>query len=411
MTLTRRSLMGAGAAALALPAAGAARAAPTPKLRLGVLNDMSGPYRDDGGPNGVICAKQAVLEFHGSHGGFDIELISADHQNKPEVGAAIARQWFDRDGVDCIIDVPTSSVGLAVSSIAREKNKVYLDSGTGTSDLFGKDCSPNTIDWTYDTWMLAHSTGGAIVKQGGDSWYFITADYVFGHTLERDTAALVKAAGGKVLGAARYPFPGTSDFSNFLLQAQASGAKVLGLANAGGDTMNCIKQAQEFGVGKKMRVAALLIQSTDIHGLGLEVAQGIYWTESYYWDINDRTRAWNDRIRKKTVNGVWPNMTQAGDYAVTLHYLKAVADMGIAAAKASGRAAVARMKAMPTDDDCFGPGKIRADGRALHPVYLLQAKTPAESKQSWDVAKLIHTTPLDEAWRPLDQGGCPLVKT
>ena len=207
--------------------------------------------------------------------------------------------------------------------------------------------------------MLAHSTGGAIVKQGGDSWYFITADYVFGHTLERDTTALVKAAGGKVLGAARYPFPGTTDFSNFLVQAQASGAKVLGLANAGGDTMNCIKQAQEFGVGKKMRVAALLIQSSDIHALGLEMAQGIYWTESYYWDLNDRTRAWNDRIRKKTVNGIWPNMTQAGDYAATLHYLKAVADMGVKAAKADGRAAVARMKAMPTDDDCFGPGKIR----------------------------------------------------
>ena len=410
MNISRRSLMGAGAAALAVPAAaGAARAAPRPKLKLGVLNDMSGPYRDDGGPNGVICAKQAVLEFGDK--GFDIEVISADHQNKPDVGAAIARQWFDREGVDCIIDVPTSSVGLAVNTVVREKNKVYLNSGTGTSDLFGKDCSPNTIDWTYDTWMLAHSTGGEIVKHGGDSWYFITADYVFGHTLERDTTQLVKAAGGKVLGASRYPFPGPPDFSNFLLAAQSSGAKVLGLANAGGDTMNCIKQAQEFGTAKKMRVAALLIQSTDIHALGLPVAQGIYYTESYYWDLNNRTRAWNDRIRKKTVNGIWPNMTQAGDYAATLHYLKAVADMGVAAAKKDGRAAVDRMKKMPTDDDCFGPGRIRIHGRALHPVYLFQAKTPAESKQPWDLAKVISVTPMDQGWRPLDQGGCPQVKS
>ncbi|MGH7152888.1 MAG: ABC transporter substrate-binding protein [Acetobacteraceae bacterium] len=409
MTITRRALLGATAGAAVLPTRFAR--SQTPTIKIGVLNDQSGPYRDDGGINGVICARQALVDFGVPGKGFNVEVITADHQNKPQVGAAIARQWFDRDGVDCIVDVPTSSVGLAVNTVTREKNKVYLNSGTGTSDLFGKQCSPNTIDWTYDTWMLAKSTGGATVKQGGDSWYFITADYVFGQTLQRDTESIVKAAGGKVLGSSKYPFPDTSDFSALLLEAKASGAKVLGLCNAGGDTQNCIKQAREFGVPSSMRVVAMLIQSGDIRALSLPVAQGIYWTESYYWDLNDRTRAWNDRIKTKTEHGIYPNMTQAGDYGATFHYLKAVADMGVAAAKADGRAVVERMKRMPTDDDCFGPGSIREDGRALHPVYLLQAKTPAESKQSWDVAKVVVTTPADEAWRPMSEGGCPLVKS
>ena len=410
MTLSRRALMGAGVAAFALPAAGVARAASRPKIKIGVLVDMSGPYSADTGPTSVACTKQAAQEF-GAHHGFDIEVVAADHQNKPDVGAGIARQWYDRDGVDCIVDVPDSAVGLAVNTITREKNKVFLDSGSGTSLLFGKDCTPNLVDWTYDTWMLAHSTGGQMVKQGGDSWYFITADYVFGHTLEQDTSTLVKAAGGKVLGAARYPFPATSDFSTFLLQAQASGAKVLGLANAGADTQNCIKQAHEFGIGKKMRIAALLMETNDVHALGLETAQGIYYTESYYWNANPRTRAWNARVIPKTVNHAYPNMGQAGDYAATLHYLKAVASVGAKTAKTDGRAVVARMKAMPTDDECFGKGRIREDGRAIHPVYLLQAKAPHESTSPWDVAKIIHITPEDEAWRPMDQGGCPLVKS
>lgn len=409
MILSRRTMLGATAAVAALPRIGHAQA--KPKIKLGVLNDMSGTYRDDGGPNSVVCTKQALIDFGIPAKGFDVEVISADHQNKPDVGASIARQWFDQDGVDAIVDVPTSSVGLAVNEVCREKNKLMLNSGTGSSELTGKYCSPNTIHWTYDTWMLANSTGGQTVRNGGDSWFFITADYVFGHSLESDTSALVKKAGGTIKGHVLYPFPQTTDFSAMLVQAQASGAKVLGLCNAGGDTENCIKQAKEFGLMNSMRVVAMLIQSTDIHALGLATVGGLYYTESYYWDLNDRTRAWNSRVKTKTVNGIWPNMTQAGCYGVTLHYLKAVADMGVAAAKASGRDAVERMKKMPTDDDCFGAGSIRADGRALHPVYLFQAKTPAESKQPWDLAKVVSTTPLDKAWRPLADGGCPLVRS
>ncbi|HET6307464.1 MAG TPA: ABC transporter substrate-binding protein [Rhodopila sp.] len=407
MTLTRRTILGT-ATALAAPRYGFAQ---TPKIRIGVLNDQSGPYRDDGGPTSVVCAQQALEDFGVSGKGWSVEILSADHQNKPDVGVSIARQWFDRDGVDAILDVPTSSVALAVNTVCREKNKVYLNSGAGTSDLTGPQCSPNTVQWTYDTYMLGRSTGGATVQQGGTSWFFITADYVFGQTLQRDTAAIVTKAGGKILGSAAYPFPETTDFSAHLIRAQSSGAKVLGLCMAGLDTENCIKQAREFGLNNSMEIAALLIQARGVRALGLETAQGLRWSESYYWDLNDRTRGWNERVRKKTPNGLWPGMTQAGNYGLTMHYLKAVAAMGVTAAKADGRAVVDRMKAMPTDDDCFGPGKIRVDGRALHPVYLLEAKKPSESKQSWDVAKVIATTPMDEAWRPLNEGGCPLVKS
>ncbi len=409
MTITRRTLLTAAAAA---PFAARTARAQTPTLKLGVLNDLSGTYRDDGGMTSVACAKQALIDFGVPGKGFNVEVIFADHQNKPQIGASIARQWLDQEGVDAIVDVPTSSVALAVSSICREKNKVMLNSGGGTSDLTGPQCSPNTIHWTYDTYMLAKSTGGATVKQGGDKWFFITADYAFGQALERDTTGVVKAAGGKVIGSVRYPFPDTSDFSSLLLRAQASGANVIGLCNAGGDTANCIKQAHEFGLmGGKVRIAAMLIQSTGIHALGLQAAQGLRYSESYYWNLNDRTRAFNDRMKGKTANGIWPNMTQAGNYGAVLHYLKAASDLGIAAAKADGRAAVARMKAMPTDDDAFGPGRIREDGRALHPVYLFEAKKPSESKQPWDVAKVIAVTPLEEAWRPMSEGGCPLVKS
>src|SRR3978361_1496830 len=408
MLSTRRTILSATAAATLLPRISRAQ---VPTIGLGVLNDQSGPYRDDGGPTGVVCAKQALLDFGISGKDWNVEVLSADHQNKPDVGVSIARQWLDRDGVDAIVDVPTSSVGLAVNTICREKNKVYLNSGTGSSDLTGPQCSPNTVHWTYDTYMLGRSTGGATVKSGGDSWDFITADYVFGQTLQRDTANIVTKLGGKVLGSIAYPFPETTDFSTHLIRAQASGAKVLGLCMAGADTENCIKQAHEFGINNSMKIAALLIQLRGVRSLGLETAQGLRWSESYYWDLNDRTRAWNDRVKTKTPNGVWPNMTQAGDYAVTLHYLKAVAEMGVAAAKADGRAVVDRMKAMPTDDDCFGPGKIRIAGRARRPLYLLEAKKPSESKQSWDVAKVVTTTPMEEAWRPLSEGGCPLVKS
>ena len=406
MTITRRGFSATAAAAAILPHA--ARAQSGTVLRIGVLNDESGPYRDDGGPTSAVCVRQAVAEFAAK--GFTVDVRVADHQNKPDVGAGIARQWFDQDGVDAIVDVPTSSVALAVASVCKEKNKVLLNNGAASTDLTGSQCSPNTVHWTYDTYMLARSTGGAMVRAGGDTWFFITADYVFGEQLQRDTTRFVEAAGGKVLGSVKYPFPATTDFSALLVQAQASGAKVLGLANSGGDTINCVKQAHEFGLTEHMKVAGMLMYSSNVHALGLDTAQGLLLTESYYWDLNDRTRAFNERVRPKTPNQ-WPNMVQAGCYASTLHYLKAVSDLGIAAAKASGADAVTRMKAMPTDDDCFGKGMIRADGRKIHPSYLLQAKTPAESRSSWDLLKLVATTPADEAFRPLSEGGCALIKS
>jgi len=406
LDLSRRAMIGAAATAAVLPRHSARAQRPT--IRIGVLNDQSGPYRDDGGPTGAVCVRQAVQEFGDK--GFDVEVLVADHQNKPDIGAGMARQWFDRDGVDAIVDVPTSSVALAVNTVCREKNKVMLNSGAATADLTGAQCSPNTVHWTYDTYMLARSTGGAIVKAGGDTWFFITADYVFGQQLQRDTAAFVTAAGGKVLGSRVYPFPDTTDFSSLLVQAQSSGAKVLGLCNSGNDTLNCIKQVAEFGVNKQMKIAAMLMYNSNVHALGLETAQGLLMTEAFYWDLNDRTRAWMERIKSKTPNQ-WPNMVQAGDYASVLHYLKAVAAMGAGAAKADGAAAVAQMKAMPTDDDCFGKGTIRADGRHIHPSYLFQAKSPAESKGGWDGLKLLETTPAEEAFRPLAQGGCSLVRS
>lgn len=407
MSLTRRSVLGTTVALAAAPYYARAQ---KPVIKIGVLNDQSGPYRDDGGPVGVYCAQQALADFGVSGKGWDVEILSADHQNKPDIGVSIAKQWIDRDGVDVIVDVPTSSVALAVNTVVREKNKVYLNSGGGTSDLTGPQCSPNLVHWTYDTWMLGRSTGGATVKNGGDSWFFITADYVFGQTLQRDTSNIVTEMGGKVVGSVAYPFPETTDFSTHLLRAQASGAKVLGLAMAGADTENNIKQAHEFGLHKTMTIAALLIQVRGVRAIGLETAQGLLWSESYYWDANDRTRAWNARVSKNSPGGIWPNMTQAGDYAAVLHYLKTVAKMGVAEAKADGRATVAAMKSFPTDDDCFGPGRIREDGRALHPVYLLEAKKPSESKHSWDVAKIVATTPMEEAFRPMNEGGCPLIK-
>jgi len=406
LDLSRRAMIGAAATAAVLPTRLARAQRPT--IRIGVLNDQSGPYRDDGGPTGAVCVRQAVQEFGDK--GFNVEVLVADHQNKPDIGAGVARQWFDRDGVDAVVDVPTSSVALAVNTVCREKNKVMLNSGAATADLTGTQCSPNTVHWTYDTYMLARSTGGAMVRAGGDTWFFITADYVFGQQLQRDTAAFVTAAGGKVLGSRVYPFPDTTDFSSLLVQAQSSGAKVLGLCNSGNDTLNCIKQAAEFGVNKQMKIAAMLMYNSNVHALGLETAQGLLMTEAFYWDLNDRTRAWMERIKSKTPNQ-WPNMVQAGDYASVLHYLKAVAAMGAGAAKADGAAAVAQMKAMPTDDDCFAKGTIRADGRHIHPSYLFQAKSPGESKGGWDGLKLLGTTPAAEAFRPLAQGGCSLVRS
>jgi branched-chain amino acid transport system substrate-binding protein len=337
-----------------------------------------------------------------------VEVVTADHQNKPDVGASIARQWIDQEGVTMILDVPTSSVAFAVQGICNEKNIAFINTGAGSSDLTGKSCSPTFIHWSYDTWMTARSNGGAMVKSGGDTWFFVTADYVFGHQLQDDTTALLKKAGGKVLGSVTYPFPGTSDFSSFLLQAQSSGAKVLGFCNAGADTVNCIKQAHEFGLNNQMRLAAMLMFINDVHALTLEVAQGLSLTESFYWDLNDRTRAWTQRVLPKLPNGNYPNMTHAGDYAGTLHYLKAVADMGVPAAK-DGRAVVARMKAMPVEDDCFGKTRIREDGRHLADSLLLRVKKPSESKKPWDYFDVIAITPAEEAFRPLAEGNCKLV--
>ncbi len=408
MTLTRRSLIAASVGTTmmpALPRLSRAQAANT--IRIGVLNDQSGPYRDLSGPYGVQCTLQAVQEF--GNRGFNIEVVNADHQNKPDVGVNIARQWYDQ-GVDMIIDVPTSSVGLAVNNVAREKNKAYVNTGSATSDLTGAQCSPNTVHWMYDTYMLAKSTGAAMVKAGGDSWFFITADYAFGHALERDTSNFVKAAGGKVNGAVRYPFPATTDFSSFLVQAQSSRAKVIGLANAGADLINTIKQAVEFGVTRRgAKLAALLMFLPDVHALGLQTAQGLVLTESFYWDLNDRTRALTQRLKPRLKDQV-PNMASVANYSGALHYLKAIADMGVAASKVSGLDVINRMKAMPCDDDAFGPGVIRIDGRKLCPSYLFEVKAPAESKATWDYYKLIGTTPAEEAFRPLGEGGCNLVK-
>jgi branched-chain amino acid transport system substrate-binding protein len=407
MTISRRTMLTTSAAAAALPLV-RSRAQGAPTIKLGVLNDMSGPYMNISGPTSVVCANQALVDFGVSGKGLNVEVINADHQNKPDLAVSIARQWYDRDGVDVILDVPTSSVALAVSGVAKEKNKVFLCSGAATSDLTGKACSPNFVHWTYDTYMLAKSTGGAMVKAGGNSWYFLTADYAFGKQLQSDTTGFIQAAGGKVLGSAAYPFPGTTDFSAFLVQAQSSGAKVLGLANAGADTVNSIKQAHEFGLTSSMKIAALLMFLNDVHALGLETAQGLSLTESFYWDLNDRTRAFTNRVRPKTPNNL-PNMGHAGVYSSALHYLKTAAAMGPAEAKKSGAATVARMKKIPVEDDCFGKTTIREDGRNLTPAYLFEVKKPSESKGPWDYYKLLVTTLGDQAYRPLSEGHCEFI--
>lgn len=410
---SRRTLLGAAATA---PVWGAlpyrsARAQAANTIRIAVMNDQSGLFRDITGPGSTQAVRLAVQESGLVQRGINVEVIQADHQNRPDVGSTLARQWIDRDGVDVIADVPTSSVALAVNTIVRERNKVLLVSGAAISDLTGRACSPNTVHWTYDTWMLARGTGGAMVAAGGQTWFFITADYAFGHALERDTSEFVRQAGGRILGSVRTPFPGTTDFSSFLLQAQASRAQVVGLANAGGDTINSIKQAAEFGLTRRgVRLAGLLIFITDVHSLGLETAQGLALTETFYWDLNDRTRAFTQRVGTMP-NNLRPSMVQAGCYSAVLHYLKAVGDMGVAAAKASGVEAVNRMKAMPTNDDAFGEGTIRPDGRKIHPAYLFQVKAPSESRGPWDYYKVLQTVPADQAFRPVGEGGCALVRS
>ncbi|MGA8967834.1 MAG: ABC transporter substrate-binding protein [Pseudolabrys sp.] len=376
-------------------------------VKIGVLTDMSSLYADATGIGSVIAAKLAAADFMKDHPNVKVEVISGDHQNKPDIGTQLANQWYDVEKVDMIADVPNSGVALAVSQVSRDKNKVFVASGPASSDLTGPKCSPNTVHWTYDTWMLANGTGKAVVKTGGDTWFFLTSDYAFGHALERDTMAVVEKNGGKVLGKVRHPL-NTNDFSSFLLQAQASKAKVIGLANAGGDTINSIKQGAEFGIVKGgQKFAGLLVFATDVAALGLPTAQGLVLTETFYWDLNDATRAWTKRWNaERNASGKYPAMNQAGVYAGTLHYLKAVTALKSAA---DGKAVVAKMKEMPTDDPLFGKGTIRADGRKLHPAYLFEVKKPEESKYPGDFYKLRATIPANEAFRPLNEGNCPLV--
>jgi branched-chain amino acid transport system substrate-binding protein len=394
-------------AAMSLIAANAAHAEMSGNVvKIGVLNDQSSLYTDLAGQGSVVAAQMAVEDFGGKVNGTAIEIVSADHQNKADVGSNAAREWLDVGGVDVIVDVPNSGVALAVNEIVKEKNKVFLISGAASSALTGEKCSPNTVHWTYDTWSLANGTGKAIVKTGGDSWYFITADYAFGHALEKDTAAVVESNGGKVLGAVRAPL-NNADFSSFLLQAQSSGAKIVGLANAGADTTNAIKQAAEFGiVAGGQSLAGLLIFITDVHALGLPTAQGLIFTESFYWDNNDATRAFAKKFAERD-GGIHPTMIHAGVYSAVTHYLKALAAVG---ADSDGKAVVDKMKELPTEDPLFGKGTIRADGRKIHDMYLFEVKKPEESKGPWDYYKLRATIPAAEAFRPLDKGGCPFVK-
>jgi branched-chain amino acid transport system substrate-binding protein len=375
-------------------------------VKIAVLSDMSSLYSDIGGPGSLAAAKLAIADFNPEAHGMKVELIGGDHQNKPDVGAGLAGSWYDRDQVDMIIDVPNSGVALAVSEVARLKNKVFIVSGAAASDLTGAKCNGNTVHWAYDTWNLAHGTGGAMVKTGGDTWFFLTSDYAFGLALERDTAAVVEANGGKVLGRVRHPI-NTNDFSSFLLQAQTSKAKVIGLANAGGDTINSIKQAAEFGITSGgQSLAGLLVFASDVAALGLQTAQGLALTETWYWDLNDANRAWTKRWQAERP-GKWPTMVHAGVYAGVLHYLKAVEALK---ADGDGKAVVAKMKELPTDDPLFGKGVVRADGRKIHPAYLFEVKSPSESKYPGDFYKTRATIPAEEAFRPLREGGCPLVQ-
>ncbi|MBR1122352.1 ABC transporter substrate-binding protein [Bradyrhizobium lablabi] len=393
--------------ALAL-GSGTAAFAQDKNVKIGVLTDNSGLYSDLGGAGSTLAAQMAVEDSGLAAKGWKVDVISADHQNKPDIATNIGRQWIDVEKVDIFMDVLNSGVALATNNLVKEKNVVMINTGAATSDLTNAQCSPNTIHWVYDTYMLANSTGQALVKAGGNTWYFLTADYAFGHALERDTSAVVTKAGGKVIGAVRHPL-NTADFSSFLLQAQASKAKIIGMSNAGGDTTNTIKQASEFGiVAGGQKLAGLLLFITDVHSLGLKVAQGLNFTETFYWDLNDDTRAFSKRFSERMKNKAMPSMVQAGVYSGLLHYFKALEAMG--GNPHDGAKVVAKMKEMPTDDKLFGKGTIRADGRKLHPAYLFEVKKPEESKGPWDYYKLVGTTPADQAFRPLSESACALVK-
>jgi branched-chain amino acid transport system substrate-binding protein len=407
MKITRRTLLGTSLVAPALayrPAA--AQAMPT--LKVGVLTDLSGQYRDNSGPTSVLAAKQAVEDFAPQKHGFNVEIIGADHQQKPDVGASVARQWFDRDGVDAIVDLNNTAIALAVRTLGIDKDKALLVTGAASSELTTKWCTPNMVHWAPDTYGVPHSTASAILKNGGKTWYLVVADYVFGHSLEAEVINVIKGAGGKVLGSVAYPFPGTTDFSSYLLQAQSSGADVIAFCNTGGDMENSVKQAHEFGLaGRGKTVAAMFGFVTEMKALGLDTGQGLYLTEPFYWDLNDRTRAFTKRFLPKAGDN-YPSSLHAGAYSVVTHYMKVAANIGVDKMR-SGRAAIAAMKAMPTEDDCFGKASIRSDGRFLCDMQLLRVKSPTESKAPWDVFQYVSTTPGDRAFRPLSEGGCTMA--
>lgn len=406
---SRRAVLG-GAAALVTSTMTASRSvAALPRVRIGLLTDFSGLYTDLMGPGGVAAAKLAVADFKPEEKGFTVDVIFADHLNKADVGAAIVRRWFDTEGVDMMIAGANSAVGLAASFIAREKDKACLGTAVTTSEFTGAQCTPNAINWTYDAYMLSKAVSTEMVKAGGKKWYFLSTDNAFGASLQQETAKLVEQAGGTVVGSSKVPLA-TTDYASFLLTAQGSGADVLGLALGGDDLNRCVNQANEFGLSGKMGVAALVLFLNDIHGSGLAAMQNLTFTNSFYWDLNDRTRAFTKRLVPTMPHGTYPGMTHAGCYAVTMHYLKAVAALGIDKAKKSGAATVAQMKAMPTDDDAFGPGSIRADGRALLPAYLLRMKKPSASKGPWDYCEVLSTMKAEDTVKPLDQTGCPLVR-
>ena len=401
------ALLLASCLALLLPDGRAAAQTPARHVKVGVLTDMSGPISDVSGPGSVLAAQMAVEDYARTLlGDATVEVVQADHQLKADVAAGLARRWLDTEGVNAILDVPFSAAALAVNEVVRQNgHAAYLVSGGGTADLTGAKCSPNTVHWTYDTWSVANSTARAVVGQGGKSWFFLTSDYAFGHALEADGARAIKAAGGQVLGGVRHPF-NSPDMSAYVLQAMASKAQVIGLANSSIDAINSIKQARDLGAAAQgLRIAALIMLINDVHGLGLEAGQGHYLTEPFYWNMNERTRAFSDRFAAR-LGGRRPSMIQAGVYASLIHYMKAVRASGTT----DGLAVVAKMKELPTEDPLFGQGSIRADGRTLHDMHLFQVKTPAESKEPWDYYKLIATTPAAEAFRPLSDGGCPMVK-
>jgi len=404
--LTRRSALAASIAATAAPRAGAAD---RQTIRIGVLTDLDGPNTNGTGAGSIVATKLAAEDFMRGHPDIAVEVLSADYQSKPDIAQGIARDWFDRQGVDFISNVNNSSAALAIATLVRDKDKAAVFTTPASSDLSGKACGPNHVQWTYDTYALGSCTGRALVAEGGDTWFFIAADYTFGKLLAGDTARAVTSAGGKVVGQVSHPFPGTTDFSSFLLQAQASGAKVIGLANSGENTVNCVKQAVEFGIGRQgQKLAALLLTIPDVHGIGLATAQGLLLTEAWYWDLTDQTRAFAGRYAPR-MGGKMPNMLQAGDFSAVTHTLKAMQAMGVARAKASGRALIAQMKAMPVEDEAYGRASIRPDGRLLNPMYLFQVKAPEESRYPWDYYRLIREVSAEDALRPLHDGGCPLV--